>query len=1165
MPDNSSQLTEAPLREVSLDDKFLAPGGMQYLSGTQLLVRALLNQAERDKQRGFRTGGFVTGYRGSPLGGLDKELWKTATALTACNIVFKPGVNEELAAGAVAGTQQLHMFPSPKVEGVFSLWYAKGPGVDRSGDVIRHANLAGSAPRGGVVLACGDDHAGVSTTTNHQSDLALRAWNVPMLVPAEPQDVLDLCMHAWEASRCTGLYVGLKALADTVESSAPVDVSPSRVQAVLPDGEPLGIRPSDDRWAQERRVLDQRLPRFVEYVHLNQLNRVTQRRQGDRLGIIAVGKAWLDTLQALQDLGITQDDFEPLRLRLMKVTAPWPLHAGDMREFCEGLDEVVVVEEKAPVVEEQLRSLLFGLTKAPLVLGKLHAEGPPAPLHASGDLSSSEVARCLGQWLARWVDVPGHSTHLAFLSDKLAQAASLHGGASRQAYFCSGCPHSTSTRVPEGSLALAGVGCHYMALSAYPEHTRTFSVMGVEGANWTGVSSFTDLQHTFVNVGEGTYFHSALLSVRASVSAGVNITYKILFNDAVAMTGGQPVDGPLTVGALVAQLEAEGVRRVAVVAQELDAARDDLGLPRHVKVVDRDRLDAVQRELRETTGCTALVYVQTCAAEKRRRRKRGKYPDPERRLVIHEEVCEGCGDCGQASNCVSLLPLDTELGRKRAIDQSSCNKDYTCATGFCPSFVSVRGSSLRKSPRSSSWESEAARLPEPPRAAIEQSYNVLVTGIGGTGVLTVGALLGMAAHLQGMRVNVLDMTGMAQKNGGVQSHIRIAHGHGAFNARIPVGSADLLLACDVVEATTPSVLAATRAGRTRLGANTHRVMPAGFTRDPDFRLDTSRMDEALLAHLGSSDSRFIDATGEATAQLGDAMLANVVMLGFALQSGWLPLTLPALERAIELNGVAVAANKRALALGRVLATRKDSPGVREAFVAVDSIRRSGTAQHVDQVIQDRVARLRTYGRGLDARYEALVRSVRAAESVLPGAALPLTLAVARNFYKLLAIKDEYEVARLLSSAKFREDLERRFEPGLRVSYHLAPPLFARRGADGRPVKTEYGPWLRPFLRGLAAMRFLRNTPFDPFAWTHERRMERALVEDYEDTVSNLLKRLTKQNRSTLVAIAALPDAIRGYGHVKAASVAKAAVERERLLASLNAPVLDVPAAPAVPV
>ncbi|MBA2673209.1 indolepyruvate ferredoxin oxidoreductase family protein, partial [Ramlibacter sp.] len=715
---------------------------------------------------------------------------------------------------------------------MFALWYAKGPGVDRAGDVFRHANLAGSAPRGGVVVLCGDDHGGVSTTTNHQSDGVLRAWHMPMLLPANLQDMLDLSVHAWEASRCTGLYIGLKALADTVETTGVVDVAAQRVQAVLPEApqraQPLGIRAVDDRWQQEARLLDHRLPLFQEYVRLNGLNRVTARTGRDRLGIAASGKAYEDVLQALADLGVTERHLAGLGIRLMKVTAPWPLHPSDMRAFCEGLEDLAVVEEKAPVVEEQLRAMLHDAPPdaRPRIVGKLHAGAQPAPLPAASDLDAAQVARFLAGWLAEYAEIPALGQHLDFLDAKARQVDEAHGTAVRQPYFCSGCPHNTSTRLPDGSIAMAGVGCHYMALSVYPEHTRTFSVMGTEGSNWIGMAPFTDTPHTFVNLGEGTYFHSAILAIRASVAAGVNVTYKLLYNDAVAMTGGQPVDGPLNVGMLVAQLRAEGVRHVAVVAQELDAGRADLALPTDIPIHDRARLDAVQRELRAMPGCTALVYVQTCAAEKRRRRKRGGFPDPQRRLVIHEEVCEGCGDCGQASNCVSLVPLETPLGRKRAIDQSACNKDYSCAEGFCPSFVSVRGAPLRKPASASAWRAGLDTLPAPQKAPLHTPYNLLVTGIGGTGVVTVGALMGMAAHLDGLAVSVLDMTGMAQKNGGVQSHIRVAHRacelHGA---RIPWGAADVLLAADMVEATARPVLASTRHGRTRLLASTARVMP----------------------------------------------------------------------------------------------------------------------------------------------------------------------------------------------------------------------------------------------------------------------------------------------------------------------------------------------------
>jgi indolepyruvate ferredoxin oxidoreductase len=1152
----------------SLEDKYTQETGSVYLNGLQALVRALLNQRARDRREGLNTAGFVSGYRGSPLGTFDKELWRAAAHLARAPITFVPGVNEELAANAVAGTQQVGLFPGPRYAGVYALWYGKGPGVDRCGDVFRHANLAGTASRGGVLLVCGDDHGGISTTTNHQSDLMLRALQIPMLLPATLQDVLDLTVHGWALSRYTGLFVGLKALADTIEVSTSVDCNAFRVSTRLPsdlsaiEGS-LGIRWPDDRWSQERRLHERKLPALKAYVRTNELNPITFAHPHARFGIIASGKAYLDLMQALSDFRIGANELKQLGIRICKVALPWPLDPESILEFAANLEEIVVIEEKEPIVETQLRDLLYGLAERgrPRVLGKsvdnLAGAGVAELLPASGDFNVARVSRAIGSWLLRYADMPSVRERLAFLNTKGVLVRQAAASVSRSAYYCSGCPHSTSTKVPEGSFALAGVGCHYLSLFIHPQQTRTFSVMGVEGSNWIGIAPFSETAHTFVNLGEGSYFHSSILAIRAAVAARVNVTYRILYNDAVAMTGGQLPDGPLTVSMMVAQLKAERVAAVAVVADELEVTRKTLDIPTDMPLHRRAELRAVERMLRDMPGCTVLIYVQTCAAEKRRRRKRHDFPDPPQRVLINSEVCEGCGDCGQQSNCVSVVPLQTELGVKRAIDQSNCNKDFSCLDGFCPSFVTVHGGRLR-SPRTAGPATNLVSPPEPVIPMLDElPYNVLVTGIGGTGVITIGALLGMAAHLEGRAVTVLDMTGMAQKNGGVQSHIRIARDRTALmSARIPTGSAHLALACDLLEAASPDALDKIAPAHTCVIANSDLTMPGGYAQHPEMEIRFEPLRDILMRHADASRSSFIAASALATRLTGNSIGANLLLLGFAYQAGCIPIGAAAIERAIELNGVAVEANKLAFRVGRQarVGLQAEAHGGEPAFkyAAVPS---ATVLTMVDLVrlIEDRRRRLVEYcSEQYAERYVELVARVRSAEAALAPDSLPLTEAVARYYYKLLAIKDEYEVARLFTVEAFRRQLEETFEGPYKVRFHLAPPLWAKVDrATGRPRKRAYGGWMMLVFRVLAAVRRVRGTLLDPFRFSAERRFDNQLASDYEALMGQLAQDLNRRTLPIAIQLARLPERIRGFGPVRQAGVAALKPTRERLMARLD--------------
>jgi indolepyruvate ferredoxin oxidoreductase len=1164
------------MQAVTLDDKYVATSGRIYASGVQALVRLLLMQRLRDQAAGLNTAGFVSGYRGSPLGGLDEALWKAQRHLEANHVKFVPGVNEELAATAVWGTQQAGLIAPSKYDGVFAMWYGKGPGVDRCGDVFKHMNFAGTARHGGVLLVAGDDHGAYSSSLPHQSDHLFAASMIPVLYPCNVQEYLELGLHGFALSRFSGCAVAFKALADTVESSASVEADPFALRIQLPDDIALpegglnarllkGVITAQGR-AQEILMQDYKIYAAIAYARANRLNRVTVDSPRARLGIVASGKSYMDVCEALEELGIDEQIAADIGIRLFKVTMPWPLEPDSVREFARGLEEILVVEEKRQVVEYQLKEHLYNWQPdvRPRVIGKFDEQGEWVALRgswllpATGDFSVAQIARVIAGRVARFHPSDSIKARLMFLEAKEAVLKKAVSTPPRPAYYCSGCPHNRSTKVPEGSVALAGIGCHVMATSIYPEHTRSVPQMGGEGVPWVGQAPFSTLDHVFANLGDGTYFHSGYLAVRAAVAAGVNITYKILYNDAVAMTGGQPIDGPLTVPAIAQQVAAEGVKRIALVSEDLSRFADRSTLPALVTLHDRKDLEAVQRELREYKGVSVLIYDQTCAAEKRRRRKKGKYPQATARVFINEAVCEGCGDCGIQSNCSSILPLETEFGRKREIDQSSCNQDYSCVEGFCPSFVTLEGAKPRKSnaaKRASTGDLPA--LPEPQAPVLNGTpYNILITGVGGTGVITIGALLGMAAHLEGKGVSVLDMTGMSQKNGAVTSHVRIAAQPGRILAqRIATGEANLILGCDMLTAGAPDAIAKTRPGVTVAVINTHEQPPGSFARNPDWQFPADQI-RALIDESVESRSCYVDATRLATALLGDAIATNLFMLGFAFQNGLVPLSEAALNRAIELNGVAVESNKAAFAWGRGAAV--DLARV-ERLAAPAKPVVVHLPQSLDAIVRKRVAFLTAYqNAAYAARYEAFVSKVRQAEGSL-GQGEALAKAVAKSLFKLMAYKDEYEVARLYTDGGFEARIKAAFEGDFTVKFNLAPPLLAKRDAQGRLMKAQYGPWMWRAFKLLARLKFLRGTTLDVFGRTEERRMERQLIADYEASVSALLPLLREDKLEQAIELASLPEHIRGFGHVKLESMRKAKArwaELETLLR--NAPAAQQP-------
>ena len=1153
---------------VSLNDKYQLPKGRVYMTGTQALVRLLLAQKARDTAAGLDTGGFVSGYRGSPLGAVDQELWKAKACLEQNRIKFQPGINEELAATAIWGSQMVNLDPNAKVDGVFALWYGKGPGVDRSGDVFKHGNLAGTSKHGGVLVVAGDDHTCKSSTVAHQSEHAFIAAMIPVLNPSGVREFLEFGLHGWAMSRYSGCWVGFKAITDTIETSSSIEIDPMAEQIRIPDSYPIPADGFSLRWPdapleQETRLQRERLYAVLEYVRLNHLNRQDWDAPDARFGIVTTGKSYLDVREALALMDIDEAEARRLGIRLLKLGMSWPLEPQCVREFAAGLDEILVVEEKRPIIEYQIKEQLYNLPDAdrPRVVGKFDDAGEwvKVPrdgilLAPDGELTPVTIAIAIA---ARIVRVLGEDALAErarnFVAAATGEAFCGLGNASlpqRIPYFCSGCPHNTSTRVPDGSRAVAGIGCHFMALWM-DRGTSTFTQMGGEGASWIGQAPFTGTGHVFANLGDGTYVHSGLLAIRAAVAAGVNITYKILVNDAVAMTGGQPLDGAPSVAQIARQVAAEGVTRIHIVSDEPELYQGAPDLPPGAIVRHRDEMDAVQCTLRETKGVTAIVYAQTCAAEKRRRRKQKKLADPARRVVINEEVCEGCGDCSVQSNCVSILPLETELGRKRAIDQSSCNKDFSCVKGFCPSFVTVEGGQLRRPGKRQ--VAAPASLSPPLLPALDRPFNMLITGVGGTGVVTIGALMGMAAHLEGKGVLVLDMAGLAQKGGAVMSHVRLAAKPADLHAaRIAAQQADLILGCDLMVAAGKDALAVTAASRTVAVVNTDVAPTGSFARDPDWQASP----DALLQQVQRSAriTEAVDASRLATALMGDAVATNVFMLGFAWQKGRIPLCEDSLLRAIELNGAAVEMNKSAFAWGRQAAL--DASAVRAAAGLEDIatvVMMPRKAPTLDALVADRSKRLTAYQNEAYAkRFETFVREIAAAEQQRTGSDR-FSCEVAVSLHKLMAYKDEYEVARLYVESGFFDRVGKQFEGDFTLRLHLAPPLLSKRDAQGHLVKRPYGPWIVAAFKWLAKARFLRGSALDVFGHTGERRAERAAIGEFETLMRRIAGELDADRMAVALELARLQQSVRGFGHVKERSREAARLKQAQLLAQFVAP------------
>ncbi|CDN49559.1 indolepyruvate ferredoxin oxidoreductase family protein [Neorhizobium galegae] len=1136
--------------KVSLDDRYTLEKGRILVSGTQALVRLPMIQRQRDLSRGLNTAGYVSGYRGSPLAGFDREMGRAKKFLDAAHVKFHPGLNEDMAATAVWGTQQTGMFQGVRYDGVFGMWYGKGPGVDRSMDVIRHANAIGTNPNGGVLLLVGDDHGAVSSTLPHQSEHNLISAMVPLLSPAGVGEYIEYGLLGIAMSRYSGAWIGFKCQTEIVECSATVDLDPDKPQIVIPDEtfapDGLSLRWPDGPHAMELR-LERKMLAVQAFARANRLDRPIWGTTGRaRLGIVSTGKSWLDLLGALALLGINETRAAELGIALYKVGMVWPLEPQGIAEFASRIDELLVVEEKRSILEDQIKAQLFNLPteRRPRVFGKAGENGATL-LQAIGEIGTLSVAKAI---LSRLGNLDETLQAKARFVEEMSIAMGVEATAlKREAYFCSGCPHSVSTRPPEGSRASTGIGCHMMIIGNEDRNTSTFTQMGGEGGSWIGLSPFTDEKHIFVNMGDGTYFHSGLLAIRAGIAAKVNATYKILYNDAVAMTGGQKHDGDVTVPGIVGQMLAEGAARVVVVAERPEVWQGNL--PRQVSIHHRDELDAVQRELRDIPGVTVLVYDQVCAAEKRRRRKRGAYPVSDKRAFINELVCEGCGDCSAVSNCISIEPQETEFGRKRRINQSSCNTDLSCIKGFCPSFVTVEGGSIRK-PAVRSKVVKTDDLPPPTfTATFETPYSMLLAGIGGTGVITVSAILAQAALLDGLSLVTLDQTGLAQKNGSVVSHIRLARDPAQINAvRVGPGESDLVLGFDIVVAAQKNSLASFAKNKTRAVIDDHFAPTASFVKDTtiDFRQEATL--KSLRRAAGEDAVETVAATDMATALLGDAIAANMFLLGHAWQRGLVPISLTAIDKAIELNGTGIALNRAAFGWGRRAAV-----DVEAVARAAGLVKPEPKAETLEEMVAKRVTFLIDYQNAAYAeRYKGLVDIAKSAEAQLRGI-IGFAEAVAKNAFKLMAYKDEYEVARLHRDRSFAKKLAEQFEGDFKIKHHLAPPMISKIDQrTGHPAKIAFGAWIRPAFAVLEKLKFLRGTSFDPFGRTAERRMERQLIADYFGLVTELSAGLDIGNHALAVELTGLPEMVRGFGHVKLASITKFEKRKTDLLAKWRA-------------
>ena len=1127
------------------EQTYIQQEGPVFMSGNQAYLRLTFEQHRRDQKAGLNTAGFISGYRGSPFGHFDSDAKRVGKALDERNIKFTFGINEAMAATAVWGSQQVDFFEFTKFDGVFGLWYGKGPGVDHAADALHHANLWGTHKNGGVVMAVGDDPMSRSSSIQQQSEHVLSGLCIPVLHASSVQDIYDYGLIGYQLSRYAGVWVAVKSVSDIAESWYMVDVDPARTQTVLPTDFTIPdygvhIRWPDKSVDQDYRMTNARIPAVKAFVRANKLNKVTHDVGTRRLGIVTAGKSYLDTLEALEDLGIDAQEREKLGLVVFKVVCTWPLEETLLREFAATVDQLIVLEESRPFLEVQLKDVLFDMPadQRPQVLGKRDLDGN-VQLPSNGELTPAIISRVLVKWFGKDHTTEQMGKWLEVLDQAETEISVERDTVERTPYFCSGCPHSTSTKIPEGANQLVGIGCHFL-VQLMDREGVSFTQMGGEGATWVGAAPFVDQKHAFVNLGDGTYYHSGSNAIRQAIAAGVNITYKILFNDAVAMTGGQPVDGPLTVDAITHSMKAEGAARVVVVSDD-PSKHNKSNFASGTDLYHRDELMQVQKELQASPGVTVLIYEQVCATELRRRRKTGAADDPAKRTYINYRLCEGCGDCGLTSNCLSVQPLETEMGRKRVIDQSACNKDFSCVKGFCPSFVTIEGGEMAKGKGIEIGEGSFADLPHPAVANTNGVFGALVCGIGGTGVVTISSLMGEAAQSEGKASQVLDLTGMAQKFGAVYCHLKIGDSVEHLNAtRLSTGKANVLIGADIVTSASDEGLSRLRSGVTRAVVNDHETVTGAFTRDGDFHVPIDEMRAALKRFTGKENAHFFDSTDVAVRLTGDTIGANVMLLGYACQMGWLPVKLESLEAAIEKNGVAVPYNLRAFKLGRLMAHDPQQ---------IEKLMDQGfptpewriLSENVDQMIDRRERDLIAYqNKNYAASFRQLVERVRKAETAVNPDSTALTEQVTRSMYKLMAYKDEYEVARLYTDGAWLANIKRQFHGDFKIKFHMAPPLISKRDPDtGHLKKREFGSWMYSALKMMAKFKGLRGTKLDVFGYSEERKQERALIVEYRNRVEKMIAGLTADNLQAAQAIAAVPLEIKGFGHVREKNLVQA--------------------------
>ena len=1118
---------------IKLGDKFNLLKSNVLLNGTQGLVRLMLGQKQRDEKLGLNTAGFVTGYRGSPLGAVDFQMRRASKELADSNIQFKEALNEDLAATALWGSQQAELRGEGLYDGVFGLWYGKGPGVDRSGDAMRHANMAGSSLNGGVLMAMGDDHTGESSTVLHQSDLAMIDAGMPILSPAGVQEILDYGYYGFALSRYSGLWVGLKTMKDTIEVTSVVDGDPLRMKFKVPKTKSgtdhLNIRLVDTPADQEKRLFNDKKAAAEEFARANKIDKIVLPNLKSKIGLVAAGKNWLDLIHALSLLGINENEAKALGITSYKIVQTWPIDRKSLLEWADQLDVIIVVEEKRKIVETQIKDALFSISSKTRVYGGHKNDDKLFFDH--GVLDPLDIAAALGQ-IFKEEGCSNNSLELSMKKIRQVQSAdNAPDLAERLPYFCAGCPHNSSTVVPDGSRAYAGIGCHYMA-QWMDRETLGFTHMGGEGANWIGESLFSKREHVFQNIGDGTYNHSGIQAIRAAVAANTDITYKILFNDAVAMTGGQGNDGQLSAIRVVNELLAIGIKNTVLVYDD----KEDLSLtsfPPAVEKVDRSKLNDIQVKLSKIKGVTAIVYVQTCAAEKRRRRKRGLFPDPDKRLFINTDICEGCGDCGVQSNCVAVTPVETELGRKREIDQSNCNKDFSCLNGFCPSFVSLEGAVVRKSEKK---DFKLPALVSPKLPTIDGTHNIVVTGVGGSGVVTIGALIAQAAQIDDLGAGMMEMAGLAQKGGAVHIHCRLSKSPDDISAiRVTMGECDALIGGDLVASSGSKCLNLTANGRTKAVVNSDQIVTGEFTRNTDFEIPNDQLIVSMEAKLKDGLS-LLNSSKLATKLMGDTIYSNIIILGASWQKGLLPLSHEAISHAIKLNGAFVEQNLRAFEIGRWAALFPNDANK----IVINSV------VQMDPSLSDRIDfrsnHLEAFqGKSLSKKFTDMIETFENTE---------IKEAVAVNYHKVLTYKDEYEIARLhLGTYKKVAD---KFENVRKIKFYLAPPIFSKEDKDGRAKKIEFGSYVIYLFKILAWLKWLRGTKFDIFSYFKDRQLERKLIEDYQDDLRFIKTIDFDKQKETILELLNLPSSIKGFGVVKRKNFQAASVQRKNLLIKLKA-------------